>query len=180
MSAIQFSVPSDIFGILGIVSTVLLYQQRTSKGQLWCKLITDSLWIVYYILQNNYSVVAITLVAVFRSIVLMNHEKKWAQGIWWLYIFMAVSIVFSLMAWKDWTSILTLSSSLICIGMYWFRNPKAVRWISVPAAILFLVNVIINQNWLGIISESFLLISSIIGIIRLDLLKQPKTRSEVL
>lgn len=174
MPEIHLSFPADIFGILGIASTVILYQQRTNKGQMWFKLATDLLWIVYYVMMQNFSVVAVTLVAVFRTVVLMNHGKKWAQGIWWLFIFMAVSVALSLLAWQDWTSSLTMCSSLLCIGMYWFRNPKAVRWISVPAAILFLVNVIINKNWLGTVSETFLLLSSIVGIVRLDIMKQNK------
>lgn len=166
-----FSFPADIFGILGIITTVIIYQSRTNEHQLLWKLTTDSLWIVYYILLGNYSVVAVTAVAILRSLILMN-KKKWAQGIWWMYIFMAISVAFSLVAWKDWTSALTMVSSLLCIGMYWYRKPRAVRFISVPAAILFLINVIINQNWMGTISESFLLLSSIIGIVRLDILHQ--------
>lgn len=168
-----FSFPADIFGILGIMTTFIIYQQRTSEHQLLWKLTTDSLWIVYYVLLKNYSVVAVTAVAILRSLILMN-KKKWAQGIWWMYIFMAISVIFSLVAWKDWTSAMTMVSSLMCIGMYWYRSPKAVRFISVPAAILFLINVILNRNWMGTVCESFLLISSIIGIVRLDILHRPE------
>ena len=174
----SFSFPSDVFGILGIITTVFIYQQRTHKNQLLWKLSTDCVWIAYYFLQGNYSVVAITSVAILRSIVLLNHEKKWAQGIIWMYIFMGISIVFSLMAWKDWTSLLTLLSSLIAIGMFWVRSPKAVRFMSIPAAGMFLINVVINRNWMGIISESSMLLSDIVGIIRLDILEQIKNRSE--
>ena len=150
---------------------------RTNKYQLVWKIATDVLWIVYYALQNNLSVVVITLVAILRSLVLMC-KKKWAQGIWWMFIFMAISIVSSLLVWKDWTSLLTMISSLLCIAMYWYRDPKMVRFITVPAAILFIIHVILNQNWMGLICESFLLVSSIVGIVRLDILDKTKKQNE--
>ena len=177
MLTFSFSFPADLFGILGIITTILIYQMRTSKYQLVWKMITDALWIVYYALQGNYSVVVITLVAILRSLVLIS-QKKWARGIWWMYIFMAISIASSLLVWKDWTSLLTMISSLLCIVMYWYRNPRMVRFITVPATILFMVNVILNQNWMGLISESFLLASAIIGIIRLDIMDQTKKQKE--
>lgn len=178
MPSLSFSFPADLFGLLGILTTIIIYQMRTNDHQLFWKLTTDTFWIIYYFLHGNYSVVAITLVAIFRTVVLMNHEKKWAQGKHWMLIFMGISIAFSLVAWKDWTTLLTMVSSLLCIGMYWYRNPKMVRWISVPAAILFLINVFIHRDWLGVLSESFLLISSIVGIIRLDILEPRKKNKE--
>ncbi len=160
----------NLFGILGILTTVIVYQQKENKNLLFWKITTDLVWIVHYAANGNYSVVAITLVAILRSFVLLNAEKHaWARRRWWLAVFIACSLVFSLIAWKDWTSLLTLFSSLLCIVAYWVRIPRLTRLISIPGAALFLANIVINFSFWGFISETFLLVSAIVGFIRLDL-----------
>ena len=159
----------NLFGILGILTTVFVYQQKENSRLLFWKITTDLIWIVHYFANGNYSVVAITLVAVLRSFVLLNADHAWARHRFWLPIFIGCSLLFSAIAWKDWTSLLTVVSSLLCIEAYWVRIPRVTRLLSIPAAILFLINIAFNFSFWGFICESFLLISAIVGFIRLDL-----------
>ncbi len=159
----------NCFGILGIICTVIIYQQKENQRLLIWKLISDLFWTVHYAALRNYSVVAITLVAIMRSVVLYNHDKKWAHSGAWLWIFIGCSLAFSAVAWKDWTSLMTTVSSLLCIIAYWVRIPRVTRLLTIPAGFLFLVNIIFNYTFWGLLSESFLLTSAIVGFIRLDL-----------
>lgn len=158
----------NAFGILGILTTIVIYQQKDNHKLLFWKITTDLIWIVHYTANGNYSVVAITLVAVLRSIVLLNDAHAWARHKSWLWVFIGCSLLFSALAWKDWTSLLTTVSSLLCIAAYWFRVPRINRILSIPAAILFLLNVWLNFSFWGFICESFLLLSAIVGFFRLD------------
>ena len=159
----------NFFGIAGIVTTVIIYQQKENKNLLLWKITTDLIWIVHYAANGNYSVVAITLVAILRSIVLLNADKDWARHRFWLPVFIACSLIFSAIAWKDWTSLLTVLSSILCIAAYWVRIPRITRLLSIPAAVLFLMNIAFNFSFWGFICESFLLASAIVGFLRLDL-----------
>ena len=159
----------NLFGILGILSTIIIYQQKENHRLLQWKITTDLLWTVHYVANGNYSVVAVTLVAIMRSIILLLGEKyAWARQKWWLAVFIVCSLGFSVLAWKDWTSLLTLLSSLMCIVAYWIRIPRINRLISIPAALLFLIHVGINFSFWGFLSESFMLISAVVGFFRLD------------
>ena len=164
----------DGLGILGIITTVMVYQQKERKKMLIWKLITDLVWILHYYLLGGYSACAITVVAIFRSIVFMNNDKKWAQGRKWLYIFLTASLVMSLLAWQGPITLLTLGSSIISIVAYWMPKPGSTRLLTVPAAVLYLTYTILCKSKEGFICELFLLSSTIVGIIRHDIPRRNK------
>ena len=59
----------DGLGILGILTNIIIYQQKTRKRLLIWKLISDVIWIMHYWLLGAYSAIAISVVAILRSIV---------------------------------------------------------------------------------------------------------------
>lgn len=161
----------NFFGVLGIVTTVLIYQQKDNRRMLLWKLATDASWVIHYLLLGANSVAVVTLVAIARSIILLCQRHKWAQSRAWLWIFLGSSLFLSILAWKDWTSLLTTVSSLACIIAYWIGNPRITRIISIPAALMFLINVALNGSLWGTLCESFLLVSAVVGLLRLDIHK---------
>lgn len=168
----------NFFGVLGIISTVLIYQQKENRKMLLWKLTTDALWVIHYLLLGANSVAVVTIVAILRSIILLCQKHKWAQSKAWLWVFLGSSLFLSLLAWKDWTSLLTTVGSLACIIAYWIGKPKLTRIISIPAGLMFLINVALNGSVWGTLCESFILASAVVGLWRLDL-RKPKARKEM-
>lgn len=168
----------NFFGVLGIISTVIIYQQKENSKMILWKLITDTLWVIHYLLLGANSVAVVTIVAILRSIILLCQKHKWAQSKAWLWVFLGSSLILSILAWKDWTSLLTTVGSLACIIAYWIGKPKITRIISIPAALMFLVNVAVNGSVWGTLCESFILASAVVGLWRLDL-RKPKARKEM-
>ena len=168
----------NLFGILGILTTVVIYQQKENQRMLVWKLISDLCWVLHYLALGANSVAVVTIVAIMRSIVLLCRRYRWAQSRAWLAIFMISSFVLSVLAYKDWTSLLPMIGSQACIIAYWIGKPKVTRIISIPAALMFLVNVTLNGSFWGMLCESFLLASAIVGFIRHDVARKPKTAKE--
>lgn len=164
----------DGLGVLGIITTMMVYQQKERKKMLIWKLTTDLVWILHYYLLGGYSACAITIVAIFRSIVFMNDDKKWAQGKKWLYIFLAASLVMSLLAWQGPITLLTLASSFISIVAYWMPKTSSTRYLTLPAAFLYLAYTILCKSKEGFVCELFLLTSTIVGVIRHDIPRKRK------
>lgn len=165
---------SNFFGVLGILTTILIYQQREHRNMLYWKLATDTVWVIHYLLLGANSVAVVTIVAILRSIILLCQKHRWAQHKAWLGIFLGSSLFLSILAWKDWTSLLTTIGSPACIIAYWIGNPKLTRMISIPVALMFLINVAVNGSVWGTICESFLLISAVVGFFRLDFRKNDR------
>lgn len=168
----------NLFGILGILTTVVIYQQKENRRMLVWKLISDLFWVLHYLALGANSVAVVTIVAIMRSIVLLCRRYRWAQSRAWLAVFMVSSFVLSVLAYKDWTSLLPMIGSQACIIAYWIGKPKVTRIISIPSALMFLVNVTLNGSLWGMLCESFLLASAIIGFIRHDVARKPKTAKE--
>ena len=168
----------NLFGILGILTTVVIYQQKENQRMLVWKLISDLCWVLHYLALGANSVAVVTIVAIMRSVVLLCRRHRWAQSRAWLAVFMTSSFVLSVLAYKDWTSLLPMIGSQACIIAYWIGKPKVTRIISIPAALMFLVNVTLNGSFWGMLCESFLLASAIVGFIRHDVARKPKTAKE--
>ena len=168
----------NLFGILGILTTVVIYQQKENQRMLVWKLISDLFWVLHYLALGANSVAVVTIVAIMRSIVLLCRRYRWSQSRAWLAVFMVSSFVLSVLAYKDWTSLLTMFGSQACIVAYWIGRPKITRIVSMPVALMFLVNVTLNGSLWGMLCESFLLASAIIGFIRHDVARKPKTAKE--
>jgi hypothetical protein len=161
----------NFFGVMGVITTVLIYQQKENRWMLIWKLVTDMSWLIHYLLLGANSVAVVTIVAIMRSIVLLCRKYKWASSKVWLWIFLGTSLFLSILAWKDWTSLLTTIASPACIIAFWIGNPKFTRIISIPTALMFLLNVAINGSLWGTLCESFILISAVVGLFRIDLRK---------
>ena len=162
----------DSLGILGILTTIMVYQQKTQKRLLIWKLITDIVWILHYWTLSAYSAIAITIVAVMRSIVFLNADHPWAQSKAWLFVFLGASIIFSLIAWQNAYSALTLATSVLCIVAYWLGQPRLTRLLSIPAAFLTLIYNYIYHSREGVLCEIFIITSAIVGYFRHDFRKK--------
>ncbi|MBQ8081031.1 MAG: YgjV family protein [Clostridia bacterium] len=162
----------DGLGVLGIVTTILVYQQKDQKRLLWWKLTTDSVWLLHYLTLGAYSACAASSVAILRSAVFLNQDKKWAQGKGWLVVFMAISILLNALVWQNMFSLLPLISSLACIVAYWIGNPRITRLVSIPAAGLYLVYAVAFHSIEGVVCEMFIIISAIVGYFRHDYKKR--------
>lgn len=158
----------NFFGVLGIFTTVMVYQQRDNRKLLGWKIATDTCWVIHYLLLGADSVAVVTIVAILRSVILLCQKHRWARSKAWLWIFLSSSLLLSVLAWRDWTSLLTTVGSLMCIVVYWIGDPKTTRIVALPAGLLFLVNVAVNGSVWGTICESFILLSALVGLIRLD------------
>ena len=165
---------SIVFGILGICSTVLIYQQKTRKGLVLSKLLSDVIWFLYYFSLMAYSGAAIALIGMLRELVFVNKEKKWAKHPLWLVLFLTLSFGCAYFTWKNAFSLLPCIASAVSVISFWIGNPKLSRIMSYPISACMLTYDIACVAVLGIINELFTVISSIVGAIRLDRKKENK------
>ena len=159
---------STIFGVLGMATTVLIYQQKTRKGLILSKLLSDVIWFFYYICLSAYSGAAIAVIGMIRELVFINREKKWAKHPIWLVFFLMLSFVSAIITWKNIYSVLPCIASAISVISFWIGNPRLSRKLSYPISACMLTYNITSVAVIGVINEIFTVISSIIGTIRLD------------
>ena len=101
----------------------------------------------------------------------LNEDHSWAQSKAWLFVFLAASVVLSLIAWQNAYSALTLTTSLLCIVAYWLSQPRLTRLLSIPAALLTLIYNFIYHSREGVLCEIFIIASAVVGYFRHDFRK---------
>ena len=163
----------NVAGCAGIVTSMIIYQQKERKKLLVWKLISDICWLTQYLLLGAYSGAGIALVSMIRGLVFVNREKQWAKSRLWLYGFWTLSIVIGILTWKNLFSIFTMVASLVAITSFWIGNPKLSRVFSYPISVCMLIYDFNVSAISGIVNELLILISSTIGILRHD--KNKKT-----
>lgn len=164
-----------IFGALGVAANVIIYQQESGKKLLFCKLISDILWMAHYMCLSAFSGAAIAAIGIIREGVFLNQSKKWAQSKGWLLLFLALSIISAAFTWKSVFSILPAFGSVLSVFSFWKNKPALTRSLAFPISASMLTYDIFCGSYLGIANEIFTLGSAVVGVLR-----NKKSRTEVM
>ena len=165
---------SYVFGILGILVSFIIYQQKTRGGLLVSKLIGDVIWFVHYVLIGAYTGAAISIIAMVRELVFMHREKKWANSPLWLVLFLVLSALSGVITWKNVFSIFPCVASALAVISFWIGKPRLSRILAYPITISMLTYNVASLAYLAIANEALSLVSAVIGNIRYDFAKQTK------
>ena len=163
---------SYIAGFFGIISSIVIYQQKTRVGLLAAKLVSDFIWFCQYALIGAWSGAAISVIAIIRELIFINRNKKWAQSPLWLLLFLALSGVSGIVTWKNLYSIFPCIASALAVIGFWIGKPKLSRFLSYPISACMLTYAISNIAYMAIINELLSICSSAVGNIRHDFKKK--------
>lgn len=155
-----------VFGILGIAANVLIYQQKTGKTLLLCKLISDVLWAVHYILLGAHTAAAIAVIGFCRELVFLRTWKSKRVYEAWLVCFLLCSVCSAAVTWNGWISILPAAASVLAVIGFWKKTPKLSRVLAYPISVCMLSYDIPFASWTGIINEILTLVSTTLGLLR--------------
>lgn len=154
-----------LFGALGIIANMLIYQQKTEKNLLLLKLISDIIWAIQYALLHAYGATATAMIAILRECVFLN-QKKGEENNLWLVFFLFLAVCSAIFTWQGMMSILPVFGSILSIISFWKHIPSLSRGLAVPISVSMLTYDILCGSYAGILNEVLTLISSAIGIIR--------------
>ena len=158
----------EIIGCIAIAMSVLIYQQKTERGLLVCKGITDALWIVYYIMIGGYTGAAITVVALTRGVVLYCNERRGIKSKKVLLLFMLASVIGTIITWQGPFSIFPAVASLMAVVSFWIGKPMILRLLSFPISACMMIYGIHNDSVFVIVNESLVMLSSLVGLLWTD------------
>ena len=165
----------QLVGFLGIIDSVIIYQQKTRKGLLIAKLVGDVLWGASYFLLGSIGGGAICVIAVFRELVFMNRGKhKWADGVVWLIVFAGLALSSMIYSWESdgvWC-VFTSAASAVSVYGFWNGSPKLSRILRFPISACMLTYDVVSGAVMAIVNEIFSLVSTVVGIIRHDIKKK--------
>lgn len=156
----------QIFGIAAMVTSVLTYQIKNYKKLIFAQIVAAALFATHYFMIGGVNGGVCNIISIVRNLFFLllvgKLQLKWtAAG-----LFGAIMVGFNLYFWEGWQTV------FICLGMLAntasmsFNNTQNVRIAILIACPLMLTYNIINFSVGGIINETLVFVSSIIGLIR--------------
>ena len=150
---------AQCFGLIGIICLFISYQQKQRNSLILFKLCSDVMWVIHYLCLSAYGGAIPNFVGIFREIVFMKNDKKWAKPIVWPIFFIIVNWVLAISTWRSWITLIPIVASTAVTISLWLKNPTATKIICVPVSIAFIVYDVFVGSWIGIVNESIALIS---------------------
>lgn len=109
-----------------------------------------------------------TGVALVREILFFKNDLRDKKGKLVLMCFLCAAAVCGWITWSSIYSLLAMVASMISVVSFWLGNPRITRILAFPTAGCMLIYGYINGSVAVMINESMIILSSLIGLIRLD------------
>ena len=156
----------QILGIVAIAMGFISYQTRTQKGLLLMQFATCAVFCLHYLMIGAFTATAMNSIGVVRNAVYYFREKKGSTNKLLPIIFAVIMAIVGIITWEAWYSVFVFAGLIINTLCLAFRDPQNVRrsiLVSSPLVIAYDVFVLSIG---GVVYESVVIVSSIIGIVR--------------
>ncbi len=163
---------SQIFGILAIIVFGISPHQKTKKKVLIVQLLANILYAIQYTLLYAFSAVVTNIIGGIKNYIYYYYEKKENKiPIKVLVIYIIIILIFGIFTFNGIYSLIPIFVSVLYGYGTWQNNLKSYRIINIVGSILWIIYNCIVGAYVGVIGNVFQLTSTIIAIIRLDIIK---------
>lgn len=159
---------AQLLGVLGFIFSVISFQQNTQKRIVFVQFLANVSFTIHFYLIGAYTGSILNGIAIIRSFVYCFKDKKWASSNIWIVIFSLAFVVAGIYTWEGPLSILPIVAMVLSSISFGIKNPKLVRRIYFPCSPMWLIYNIAGHSIGGVLTESFAMISIIIGMLRFD------------
>ena len=147
------------FGLLGMLSLFWSYQQNERKRLIAGKLSADVMWVVHYLLLGARGGAIPNFVGIFREIIFMQREKKWARSVFFPIFFICLNWALALSTADLPLSLIPICASTFVTISLWVKKPQITRIIGAGVSTAFIIYDVFVHSWIGILNESIALVS---------------------
>lgn len=171
-------IASQIIGLIATALSVVAGQVNSTKTILALELILNSLCALAALLVGGVNGAIVCIIASVAAVFLFYFNKKNIKTPTWFYVCAFVAflisgiITFVLLSEKNWYDILPIFASMLFVLALSAKKPMYYRIYMVINASSWIVYNFLITAYTSILTQAILLVSLIIGIIRLDILKK--------
>ena len=180
----MIDVIAQIFGIIGMIFNLLVFQQKTHRGVTLCQFFAAAAFAANYLMLGAFVGGILNLVGAARAAVFFFKEKTHANSVVWLIIFIlafAASYPLTFFVFETPVNaknliieILPVIAMIIITVSLRLGSAKAVRFMGLFSSPMWLTYNVFTGSIGAISSEILNLISMVVGIIRFDIKREEK------
>ena len=165
----------EYFGYGAVLAGLFLYVSKSRKTISLAKIVGECLWIISYFFCSLYLLCVLSIIALIRQIIFhFRTSKKWADKKYWLYMFLALTLVspaieFSINGWANLTlgafvlALLPPIGSVFNVYGYYSKSALYAKFRITPGVLLYLIYSIGVWNIPSMIGNILSVISLVIG-----------------
>ena len=159
-------IAGQIFGIAPVIFGFISFQAKTSRGIIFWQLATALGFSLHYFLIGAWTGAALNFVAVIKGICYYYRDKAGSKSLFFPIFFSVLAVITTALTWQAWFSLFMLTGLLINTLSFALLPPKPVRYLMLAKAPITAMYNVFSFSVAGLIYESTVFISSLIGIIR--------------
>ena len=164
---------SQVFIIISYICLVFTYQTKNRKSILVYSFVSLIMTGLSYVFLSAYSGLAMVGVAIIRNIIFLIDDKKNGKSdknstkdyiiLGVLYL---ISIVFAILTYNGILSMMSVLATMLYTFSVWQKNTKVYKLLGMPIETILIIYNIYIFSIFGIILESILAISTVVGYLR--------------
>ena len=161
----------QLLGAVAIVLGFVTYQMKTQKGLIAVNTTICIVFSVHYLMIGALPAMAMNAIGAIRGVFYYFREKRGSKSPLLPIIFAVVMAIAGVITWSGWYSVFVFTGLVVntlCLG---FSDPQKVRMSILVTSPLVLIYNIFALSIGGMIFESVSVVSSVIGIIRANRIK---------
>ncbi len=152
-------------GFAAVAVSFFIYLQKSRQRILFCKLITDILWVLHHMMIFSYTAALTTACAIVRELVFSAEHKLKAHNKVWLYVFAALFAFSAYITWKDAYSVIPAAYSIVTTFALWHKKIAVTRSCIFCGSLCMLFYGLHYGSIATVINEILTMISIVIAII---------------
>ena len=156
----------QIFGIVPIIFGFISFQAKTSRGIIFWQLTTTLAFSLHYLMLGAWAGVAINLLAAVMGIAYYFRDKAGKTGLVLPILFSVLGVIATLLTAEAWYAVFLLAGLLINTLSFALLPPKGVRYAMLVQGPVTAMYNVFAFSIAGIVYETVIFISSIVGLIR--------------
>jgi len=165
-------------GMFGLVFAIFSFQNNRRSLILLFLGMAQMFFIFHFALLGVWTAAAMNIVGSTRTFFfIFRGRKKWTDSNAIMFIFICLFLIAGVLSWQNWLSVLPIAAMIIETVGLWQKNTRRIRFIVFVPHPVWLVYNFIHGSYPGVLTEVFILVSLITGIIRFDILPWLRERN---
>lgn len=163
---------AQLIGVLGTIAVVIGMQQKKYNRIVFCKILNELFASIHYFLIGGYTGMVINFASCLTNGVYWYRITKGKSTLIFQILFGALFVTLGALSWQGAISIYVVLAKLISSVSLGIKTPRTIRFLNLISNPCWLVYNLYMGSVAGIITDSLVLASTIIAVVRLDILKK--------
>ncbi len=154
---------AQLIGFVGFIFLGISNLKKDRKSIIIFQIISSIFFSVHYFLINAITASIINIIGIFRGITFYNKNRSTKLNYMYLSFYILIYIIIGLSTYDSFISILPVVAYTLFTISIFNENPLYIKLINVSVSSLWLVYDIIYKSYAGMVSDTCMIITLIVG-----------------